>query len=498
MFDKLKVLSKSSSTPPKADPAAPAGQAPGKAEIYQSRFNFGVNFGGVFVLEKWLYGDLFIDGTDVELDAVKAQIKKNGKDKTREALESHWKNYMNDQDWEWLASKGVKAVRIPIGYWEVDGGSFTKGTNFSSVAEVYSNAWDIYKGYIEKAAQYDIGVLIDLHGLPNGANESDHSGEKLKKAGFWESSTSINLAVKACEFIAHQVTKFENVVGLQIVNEAEFSNDAKHQKRYYTAAISAIRNVNRRIPVVISDGWWPNQWCEWLDKEEKAANGSLGVVIDSHVYRCFSDSDKAKSPEQLTADLNGDVLTNLSCQKDFICGEYSCVMDGKSFECGCDDRNKAVKAYGNELCRVLNVRASAGTYFWTYKFQWGDGGEWGFKPMLESGCIKAPPQSVSLPSKKDFEKVLSSKFDAHADYWDKQNSKEKYEHDRFKDGFITAWSDSLEFAKFNASMIGRVVAWKEARKNEHVKAKGESKHVWEWETGFQAGIDEFKHMVFGV
>ena len=48
-----------------------------------------------------------------------------------------------------------------------------------------------------------------------------------------------------------------------------------------------------------------------MGSRKQGSDGYIGVVLDEHVYRCFSDDDK-KKPQQIIDDLQGDVLTNLN------------------------------------------------------------------------------------------------------------------------------------------------------------------------------------------
>ncbi|CDK28504.1 unnamed protein product [Kuraishia capsulata CBS 1993] len=489
LLSKIKLEAKASSIRP-AEPAVPIGSKPTKKSIYESRLNVGTNFGSLFVLESFMFGDYFIDGASTELEAVRNQVKKNGVDKTRELLESHWSGYASNEDWDWLKNAGVNSIRIPLGYWHVDGGKFVSGTNFEGVKGVYSNAWKYYTDLIKKAGEYQIGILVDLHALPYGANAQDHSGEKLSKAGFW-SSSHIAKGLEVVEFLAKELARFENISGLQIVNETEFDNEAKYQKLYYSNAINAIREHNGTVPIVISDGWWPDQWVKWISSN--SSKGNLGVVIDAHVYRCFSDDDKSKSADRIIDDLEGSVLTNLSAKADIMVGEFSCVLDGQTWDKTSGDRNELVKRYGKRQIELFRQR-TCGYYFWSYKFQHGDGGEWGFRAM----CPNAIPQYrlKGIPSENDMQNELNSKLNDHANYWNSQNSNEKYEHWRYEDGFRKAYQDSVEFANFNASQIGRKVAWTDARKADHIKAKGNSNFVWEWEQGFESGLAWFVSVAF--
>lgn len=485
---------------PAADPALSGNLT--KRQLYQTRYNFGVNFGGSFIGEKWIYSETFPDGAACELEAVTKSIEQDAK-KAKETFENHWKNYASDDDWKWLADHGVNCVRVPIGYWEVGGGQFTKGTKFESVKDVYSNAWEIFKKvYVEPAALHNIGIIVDLQGLPGGANGQDHSGEKATgKAEFWDSSSYQKTAVLALQFIAKDLKEYENIAAIEIVNEAEFSNSGSKQKAYYGAAIKAIRAEDKTVPIIISDGWWPDQWVKWV-QENQDSGLSLGVVIDHHCYRCFDDKDRAKSAEQITDDLEGDLLTNLTdggAGVDIIVCEWTCCMDNKSFEnsglppqdYGNPKRAELASKFGARQAELLFQRAGAGALFWTYKFQSGSGGEWDFREQVGK-AFNAP--RVNVPG--NFEDALNSNFGAHKDYWNGQNSNEKYDHDRYKDGFTTAWKDGEAFAK-QGSLVGRRQAVKIARLQEHIKNKGKSDFLWEWEQGYDKGTEEFARAARG-
>lgn len=482
---------------PAAGPAAPPGKAPDRKSIFRNRFNYGVNFGSLFLLEKFIFHQFFIDNTGTELDAITCCINRYGIDKTRQDLENHWNAYVNDNDWNWLKSKGVTTIRLPIGYWHVNGGYFTPNTPFFQVSRVYSNAWLILKNIIQKANQYDIGILIDLHALPGGANNAEHSGLRLSKPEFWGNDKYLDLTIAILEFIIKDLGQFENLAGLQIVNESCFDNEALYQKQYYSKAIRHIRKIDSNIPIIISDGWWTDQWVKWVnEKESKLNNESIGVVIDDHVYRCFSDSDRNKSPEQIINDLNGDLLTNLSGNADIMVGEYSHVLDTKSWEKTQNDRNQLVHSYGQALFNLITTRANYGFFFWTFKFQEGDGGEWGFQKQVDIGNIPILRTVNKIPSLTDFQNSCEFEFNNHSNYWNSQNQNEHYEHWRFKEGFITGWSDAVEFLKLNSSKIGRINSWISSRRIEHIKFRNNSRFIWEWDHGFHKGIEKALEFVY--
>lgn len=459
MFDKLKSLVHEPLPAAKVCTGEPTRQ-----QILRYRRQFGVNFGSLFLQEKFIF-DRFFGPYGTEFEGMSQYLSDHGLEQTKQDLEQHWRSYANDDDWHWLKDHGVTTIRVPLGYWHV-GEQFTTGTPFEKLARVYKAAWPVFKELVQKANEYDIGVIFDLHSLPGGANTAEHSGIPLKAAGFWTSHPYQTLALELLSFVAQELKPFENVTGIQVVNEAEFSNDAKHQKRYYSNVIKTIRAIDHSVPLIISDGWWTGQWCEWVQK-----NCPSGVIIDAHVYRCFSDSDKNKSAERITNDLDDDCLKDVTV--DVIVGEYSCVLDGQTWDKG-GDRDQLVKRYGQKQSQLFHQRA-LGSFFWTYKFQHGDGGEWGFRPMVERGCVGAYKVEIG----GDLDKLYAE----HCQYWDSQGG--NYEHWRYKDGFTRGQRDAEAFAKFGSAVGSR--AWIQSRLHEHIKEKGKGQ-VWEWEQGYKRAV----------
>jgi len=88
---------------------------------------------------------------------------------------------------------------------------------------IYENAWSAVKDIIARCASRGIGVLIDLHALPGGANNGDHSGTNSGKAELWGSRKWLDLAIRCLLFIAHEARSIDGVIGIQIVNESEYN-----------------------------------------------------------------------------------------------------------------------------------------------------------------------------------------------------------------------------------------------------------------------------------
>lgn len=455
-----------------------------KTTIYQNRKNCGVNLGGLFVLESWTFGELG-DG-NAEFDMISNLILQLGQNGAVDKLGAHYSSYLNTIDWGWLKDTGCTSLRVPIGYWHVNNGGFIiDNVPFSSLKNFYLavKPWDYFKQLIDTASKNNIGILIDIHGLPGGANKDSHSGYNNNDVSFFKTNEYINLICdKVLPFIVTDVcNKYVNITGLQIVNEATFDEHAEGPKKYYTRAIKQINSLNANLPIVISDGWWPDQWANWLLEQ----NLTEIVVIDTHVYRCFSNEDKAKNVETIISELPKTV--NFPKDKaDFLVGEFSCVLDQSSWDRTANkDRDQLVKKMGNAQVSRFQQVSSFGWFFWTLKFQYGDGGEWGFIPMVNHGAIPKRSRRAADINPDEVNKIITE----HKNFW---NGKGPYfEHWRYEDGIRLAVNDIKAFDSLENSRIGRIKSWTSRRRAQYIKEKGDSEFMWEWDQGYQRGLDTF-------
>jgi aryl-phospho-beta-D-glucosidase BglC (GH1 family) len=276
-------------------------QAPTVSDVARYRYHHGTNLGSVFILERWLTGSMFPEnstGTS-ELVAVEAWVKQEGIEKTRERFEKHWKEYISDSDLEWLRDTAkCTTVRLPVGYFTL-GPEYCEHTPFKAVTSVYKNAWNGVKDLVKRCNEHGIGVLIDLHGLPGGANDQDHSGTNSGKAELWGNHTNLELATKCVCFMVEQAKSMEGVIGIQIVNEAQ--TNAKGIYDWYDHVLSEVSRIDPTMPIYVSDAWNLNRTLTWLQAKNSmhTTSNCNPLVIDTHVYWAFSDADKQKTPQQI-------------------------------------------------------------------------------------------------------------------------------------------------------------------------------------------------------
>lgn len=124
--------------------------------------------------------------------------------------------------------------------------------------------------------------------------------------------------------------------------------------------------------------------------------------------------------------MNGDVLTNLNDDGkgvDFIVGEWSCVLDQQTWDHTKGNRDDLVVKYGQHELQAIGQRAS-GSYFWTFKFQSGNGGEWDFKTMTDKGALEPFPKPSNPPSDDQFKQAVDDATNNHDNYWKNKIPKE--------------------------------------------------------------------------
>lgn len=198
-----------------------------------------------------------------------------------------------------------------------------------------------------------------------------------------------------------------------------------------------------------------------------------------------------------------------------IIGEYSCVLDGKTWrQVPAEEKAGLVQHFGRAQSQKWQER-TGGSYFWTYKMDWMDGGEWGFAAQTKKGNI-LPPASMKLSSEEIHQKMqiaqdrrqdlATGAMRSHEDYWNRTAPGQQFQHELYWDGWNVGYSDAQAFfAMRNNGGLGHVASscggidkigcleiWVKKRILESGQ-RGE--FTWEWEQGLRAGISAFYQCV---
>ncbi|KAJ4361821.1 Glucan 1,3-beta-glucosidase 3 [Neocucurbitaria cava] len=483
---------------------------PTPLDILRYRYHHSTNLGSIYVLERWLQPSRFPDGAEgsSELAAVTAWVNKIGIESTKQLFEEQWANAVTEEDIQWLVNEArCRTIRLPIGYYDLPGADFTRGTPFEPYARVYEGAWNSIRTLMSRLRTHSIGVLIDLHALPGGANSQEHSGTNSGRAEFWNSSSNRALGVRCCQFLAEDARTGSEIAGIQLANEAMW--EAERMYEWYDECISAISAMDASIPVIISDGWNLNQAINYsLQTNSVNINQPKSpVVIDTHYYWAFTDDDKRKSPQQITSEV-GTKLTELDGKEgsvidrgavQVIVGEYSCVLTEDSWaKADGTPRDELVNQFGQAQSTRYQQRAG-GSFFWTYKMDWMPGGEWGFKDQSDKGNI-VPPGYATLSMDDRSRLVEKAKYERdgsmreavqqHVAYWDRIDSNVNRELGKYEHGWTVGFQDALAFFEGRATQgdkIGMLELWVLKRMRESGYRGG---LTWLFEQGLRKGIQD--------
>ncbi len=477
------------------------------------------------MLEKWLSSSLFPASAngDSELDAVLASISESDVSATRTKWESHWASAASDEDFGWLVREArCNAIRLPIGYFTL-GPEWCEETPFERAAEVYTNAWAAVRDLERRARGFGVGILLDFHALYGGANGDAHSGSSSGKAELWGSRKNLERSKKALVWIVEQIksSSMDGVIGLQLCNEAVW--DAEGMYEWYSSVIEEIGAVDSSLPIYVSDGWDLGRALSWTNKRQAfKTQPSNPVVIDTHNYYTFSDKDRSQAPSQIISRIPGELgeldgkegsLSDRG-EAQLIIGEYSCVMDGQTWSrCQEDEKEGFVKQFGREQSMKWQSRAG-GSYFWTWKMEWMDGGEWGFAEQTKKGNITPPPwltipasevQSRTRDAMAQREGLSQRARESHEGYWNSTSPGKKFEHQLYSEGWKVGFSDASRFFSMKSDgalgevakteggdTIGCLDIWVKKRM---LESGYRGKFVWEWEQGFRAGVGAFNQCV---
>jgi glucan 1,3-beta-glucosidase len=487
----------------------PLSQPPNIRDIYRYRKQRGVNLGSWFTLEDWLTPSLFGQAANPkssEMDVLKGM----GVDDAKEMLEKHWANFVDDGDWQWMTGHGINTVRIPVSYYHFLPGhpdpevsSLMKSTDYEPFAEVYVNAWKYITDAIQKAAQHQIGVLVDLHSAPGSQNTDAHSGLSTGHAGLWDSDKWQRRTVKILKALAVEVSRFDNVVGLELINEPK---DNPHLQAFYDQAIAGIQSVCADMPFYVSDAWATDWYTGYV---QQRSNPGLFLVLDHHLYRCFAGHDHSKSASQHAQEVHPSnphgpstsMLARISGQtgQSVVIGEWSSALNPASFSSyGSDDEKLAAQREWGHAQWEAYERFCGGYFFWTLKKEGHSDPGWCYYTAVEKGVL--PPFNARKPrGLPDFDRgqhECQQAFNSHAGWWDNNSDNPgKFEHWRFQEGFMAAWTDSAAFYQYE-SELGFVGQWKKLRTEAHKRERGDGEMVWEFEHGYEQGVGKFKEAMY--
>eukprot|EP01051_Picozoa_sp_SAG22_P012934 SAG22_NODE_1395_length_4511_cov_3.492747_1_plen_372_part_00 len=133
-----------------------------------------VNIGGLFVLEPWITPTIAPWSETVRDQYTLSQTGAAA----AKIFDLHWNSWYNESDFSDMASYGLNAIRLPVGwwYWAADAG-LSPDPYYVPSMPTTDPTHPITK-VIKMASDAKLMVIIDLHGAPSSQNGLDNSGQR--------------------------------------------------------------------------------------------------------------------------------------------------------------------------------------------------------------------------------------------------------------------------------------------------------------------------------
>ncbi|EXB39759.1 Glucan 1,3-beta-glucosidase A [Morus notabilis] len=293
----------------------------------------------------------------------------NGYDPER-ASQDHRNTYITEEDFSFMSSNGLNAVRIPIGWWIAY--DPTPPTPFvGGSLQALDNAF-------QWAQNHGMKVIIDLHAVQGSQNGNEHSATR---DGFqeWGSDSDIQDTVAVIDFLAARYANNPSLAAIGLMNEPMSPGVTLETLiRYYQMGYNTVRKYTSNAYVVLSNRLGPAN-----SKELLSFAGSLSnVVVEVHYYNLYSESYRRMDVQQNINFIYHQRSSDLSALS-VPNGPLSFVGEW-SGEFGTPVKSKEDYQRFAEAQLDVYGRATFGWAFWAYKC---DANLWSLKWMIENNYI---------------------------------------------------------------------------------------------------------------
>ncbi|XP_024519973.1 glucan 1,3-beta-glucosidase A [Selaginella moellendorffii] len=289
-------------------------------------------------------------------------------------FEQHRNGLVTANDFKFLASNGINAVRIPVGWWI----AYDPKPPFPFVGgslQALDNAF-------QWAGMNNMKVIIDLHGAPGSQNPWEHSGTR-DGVSIWSQPKYISQTIQVIDFLASRYSKNPALLGIELLNEPR-SDDVSFEtlKQYYTLGYQTVRKHTSTAYVIMCQriGADPNELANLLTKE----NGYSNVALDIHLYNLFYVTFYGKSVQWNIDYVYNERKQQLDSLR--VTGGPAIFVGEWTNELNVTGASSSdYTAYATAQLEVFGAGASLGWSFWCLK---NDNLHWDFERSVKMGYLR--------------------------------------------------------------------------------------------------------------
>uniref|UniRef100_J3N249 Uncharacterized protein n=1 Tax=Oryza brachyantha TaxID=4533 RepID=J3N249_ORYBR len=203
-----------------------------------------------------------------------------GKAKATQVLRQHWRTYIVENDFKFISTSGLNAVRIPVGWWIA--------SDPNPPAPFVAGSLQTLDNAFKWAEKYNLGVIVDLHAAPGSQNPYEHSASKDGSQEWGATDANIAQTVKVIDFLTNRYKRSPSLLAVELLNEPLAPGASLPAlMKYYKDGYDAVRKYTSTAYVIMSNRLSASN-TELLD----FAGGLPGAVVDVHYYNLFtSDFD---------------------------------------------------------------------------------------------------------------------------------------------------------------------------------------------------------------
>ncbi len=220
-------------------------------------------------------------------------------------FEYQWRlHYVDEQAIADLSALGFNSVRVPFNY-----------NLFWWNNQLRDNGFEYFDRVIEWCRQYNMYVLLDMHGAPGYQNPGDHADNVNSNASqprdsvtFWDGN-NVQIAATIWRHIANRYKDEPVVWGYDLINEPVPQDGREYELLPSLIAIrNAIREVDNNHIIVAEGSWWASDLSkiDWSNGSTQANTGVNYKWDDKLVYQIhhYGPVGDTQGREAITNNLN--------------------------------------------------------------------------------------------------------------------------------------------------------------------------------------------------
>ncbi|XP_030946057.1 glucan 1,3-beta-glucosidase-like [Quercus lobata] len=293
-----------------------------------------------------------------------------GSQRTPQIMWNHWNTYIVEDDYEFISSNGLNAVRIPVGWWI--------GSDPTPNPYVEGSLHAMDKAFLW-AKKYGVKIIIDLHAAPDSQNSWGHSSSRDGSQEWGKTDENIQQTVSVIELLTARYAKNPSLYAVELINEPVAPGvSLESLDKYYKAGYEAVRKHSNAY-VVLSNRLGPADLREFLS----LASGFMRSVIDVHYYNLFSSEF-----DSMTVQKNIDfVHRNRTSQLNYITTSNGPRIFIGEWAAEWDVNGTTKEEYQKFAEAQLHIYGHA-TFGWAYWTLKNVNNHWSLEWMIKNGYIK--------------------------------------------------------------------------------------------------------------